>query len=168
MPLRVFGRASSRGSLLSVKSLIASPGESNVCRMYFASAQEWLKRAKLALEKGDEEAARAALERKNQQEEISNNLKSQIATQEQAVETLFNSMKQLEAKISEAKNKKEQLKARAQTAKVSIPQTPCLGFRCFLRVWEEQEREAQGPRTDGKDVHLHDPMALKTQNLNPR
>ena len=28
---------------------------------------EWMKRAKLALEKGDEEAARAALERKNQQ-----------------------------------------------------------------------------------------------------
>lgn len=31
--------------------------------------EEWMKRAKLALEKGDEEAARAALERKNQQEE---------------------------------------------------------------------------------------------------
>eukprot|EP00285_Hemiselmis_virescens_P005978 CAMPEP_0173390478 /NCGR_PEP_ID=MMETSP1356-20130122/14994_1 /TAXON_ID=77927 ORGANISM="Hemiselmis virescens, Strain PCC157" /NCGR_SAMPLE_ID=MMETSP1356 /ASSEMBLY_ACC=CAM_ASM_000847 /LENGTH=319 /DNA_ID=CAMNT_0014347879 /DNA_START=21 /DNA_END=980 /DNA_ORIENTATION=- len=82
-------------------------------------AEEWLKRAKLALEKGDEEAARAALERKNQQEGVSEGLKSQIATQEKSVESLFNNMKQLEAKIAEAKSKKEQLKARAQTAKVS-------------------------------------------------
>mmetsp|Transcript_39332 Transcript_39332/g.98477 ORF Transcript_39332/g.98477 Transcript_39332/m.98477 type:complete len:314 (+) Transcript_39332:43-984(+) len=82
-------------------------------------SEEWLKRAKLALEKGDEEAARAALERKNQQEEVSNGLKSQIATQEKSVESLFQNMKTLEAKISEAKSKKEQLKARAQTAKVS-------------------------------------------------
>uniref|UniRef100_A0A6T8KYZ8 PspA/IM30 family protein n=1 Tax=Hemiselmis andersenii TaxID=464988 RepID=A0A6T8KYZ8_HEMAN len=82
-------------------------------------AEEWLKRAKLALEKGDEEAARAALERKNQQEEVSNGLKSQIAAQEKSVESLFQNMKTLEAKISEAKSKKEQLKARAQTAKVS-------------------------------------------------
>lgn len=44
--------------------------------------QEWLKRAKLALEKGDEEAARAALERKNQQEEVAKSLKMQIESQE--------------------------------------------------------------------------------------
>ena len=42
--------------------------------------EEWLKRAKLALEKGDEEAARAALERKNQQEEIANGLRAQVAS----------------------------------------------------------------------------------------
>eukprot|EP00960_Hanusia_phi_P064264 765747-Hanusia_phi.AAC.2 len=71
--------------------------------------EEWLKRAKLALEKGDEDAARAALERKNQQEETSNSLRAQLETQ----------MQQLEQKISEAKAKKDQLKARAQTAKVS-------------------------------------------------
>ena len=43
--------------------------------------EEWLKRAKLALEKGDEDAARAALERKNQQEETSNSLRAQLDTQ---------------------------------------------------------------------------------------
>lgn len=81
--------------------------------------EEWLKRAKLALEKGDEEAARAALERKNQQEEAANSLRSQVASQSEAVQALFNQMQQLEQKISEAKAKKDQLKARAQTAKVS-------------------------------------------------
>ncbi|EKX53821.1 hypothetical protein GUITHDRAFT_150304 [Guillardia theta CCMP2712] len=81
--------------------------------------EEWLKRAKLALEKGDEDAARAALERKNQQEETSNSLRAQLETQTVAVQNLFNQMQQLEQKISEAKAKKDQLKARAQTAKVS-------------------------------------------------
>jgi len=80
---------------------------------------EWLRRAKLALEKGDEEAARAALERKNQQEETANSLRSQTQSQAEAVQQLFNQMQQLEQKISEAKAKKDQLKARAQTAKVS-------------------------------------------------
>lgn len=81
--------------------------------------EEWLKRAKLALEKGDEEAARAALERKNQQEEAANSLRAQVSSQSEAVQALFNQMQQLEQKISEAKSKKDQLKARAQTAKVS-------------------------------------------------
>jgi len=80
---------------------------------------EWLKRAKLALEKGDEEAARAALERKNQQEEQATSLKSQVASQTEGVKNLFDQMQQLEQRISEAKSKKDQLKARAQTAKVS-------------------------------------------------
>jgi len=81
--------------------------------------EEWLKRAKLALEKGDEEAARAALERKNQQEEIANGLRAQVTGQSEAVQNLYNQMQMLEQKISEAKAKKDQLKARAQTAKVS-------------------------------------------------
>ncbi|KAJ1485569.1 PspA/IM30 family-domain-containing protein [Baffinella frigidus] len=81
--------------------------------------EEWMKRAKLALEKGDEEAARAALERKNQQEEQATSLAKQLEGQTQAVQNLFSQMQQLEQKISQAKVQKDQLKARAQTAKVS-------------------------------------------------
>mmetsp|Transcript_29515 Transcript_29515/g.21333 ORF Transcript_29515/g.21333 Transcript_29515/m.21333 type:complete len:301 (-) Transcript_29515:90-992(-) len=81
--------------------------------------EEWLKRAKLALDKGDEAAARAALERKNQAEETSTSLASQLETQGAAVQNLFNQMQMLEQKIGEAKTKKDQLKARAQTAKVT-------------------------------------------------
>mmetsp|Transcript_18200 Transcript_18200/g.28243 ORF Transcript_18200/g.28243 Transcript_18200/m.28243 type:complete len:319 (+) Transcript_18200:54-1010(+) len=81
--------------------------------------EEWLKRAKLALEKGDEEAARAALERKNQQEETGNSLKAQLEAQGAAVQNLYSQMQMLEQKISEAKAKKDQLRARAQTAKMS-------------------------------------------------
>jgi len=81
--------------------------------------EEWLKRAKLALQKGDEEAARAALERKNQQQDLAASLSTQIKAQGQAVSNLYAKMQQLEAKITEAKAKKDQLKARAQTAKVA-------------------------------------------------
>ena len=60
---------------------------------------EWMKRAKLALEKGDEEAARAALERKNQQETQATSLSTQLEGQTQAVQNLFSQMQQLEQKI---------------------------------------------------------------------
>ena len=62
--------------------------------------QEWLKRAKLALESGDEAAARAALERKNQQQELANSLSIQIKTQGEAVSNLFSKMQQVRKKIS--------------------------------------------------------------------
>ena len=57
--------------------------------------QEWLKRAKLALENGDEAAARAALERKNQQQELAASLTSQIKIQGEAVSNLFSKMQQV-------------------------------------------------------------------------
>ncbi len=57
--------------------------------------QEWLKRAKLALENGDEVAARAALERKNQQQELATSLGNQIQAQSQAVSNLFSKMQEV-------------------------------------------------------------------------
>ena len=57
--------------------------------------QEWLKRAKLALENGDEMAARAALERKNQQQELATSLTNQIQAQSQAVANLFSKMQEV-------------------------------------------------------------------------
>jgi phage shock protein A len=57
--------------------------------------QEWLKRAKLALENGDEVAARAALERKNQQEELATSLANQIQSQSQAVSNLYSKMQEV-------------------------------------------------------------------------
>jgi phage shock protein A len=57
--------------------------------------QEWLKRAKLALENGDEVAARAALERKNQQQELATSLGNQIQAQSQAVSNLYSKMQEV-------------------------------------------------------------------------
>lgn len=82
-------------------------------------SSEWYKRAQLALSKGDEELAREALSRRQQQVEVVSSLGEQMTIQAGAIDRLFNSMQQLEAKISEAKSKKDQMIARARTAKTS-------------------------------------------------
>ena len=81
-----------------------------------ALASDWYNRAQLALKSGNEELAREALNRRQQQLEISQNLKSQIDQQANAVDKLYEGMQTLESKIMESKAKKEQMVARARTA----------------------------------------------------
>ncbi|GMH36128.1 hypothetical protein BSKO_03996 [Bryopsis sp. KO-2023] len=84
-----------------------------------ATADDWYKRAQLALEKGDEELAREALKRKRTYQESADSFKTQLEYQVKAVETLIANTQQLENKLTEAKSKKDTLKARAQSAKAS-------------------------------------------------
>ncbi len=78
---------------------------------------KWQRNAQLALQKGDENLARQALERKKTYTETSTALKASLDPQIGQVETLKRSLIQLESKISEAKTKKEMLRARITTAK---------------------------------------------------
>ncbi|HIK04514.1 MAG TPA: PspA/IM30 family protein [Trichormus sp. M33_DOE_039] len=78
---------------------------------------KWQRNAQLALQKGDENLARQALERKKTYTETSTALKTSLDQQSTQVETLKRNLIQLESKISEAKTKKEMLKARITTAK---------------------------------------------------
>jgi phage shock protein A len=73
--------------------------------------------ARLALEKGDENLARQALERKKTYAETANSLKVQVDGQTGQLDTLKRSLVALESKISEAKTKKDMLKARITAAK---------------------------------------------------
>lgn len=81
-----------------------------------ALADDWYKRAQLALQKGNEELAREALTRRQQQVEASENLQSQIDMQNSSIDKLYEGMQALESQIMEAKAKKEQMIARARTA----------------------------------------------------
>jgi phage shock protein A len=81
--------------------------------------QQWLKRAELALRKGEEELAREALTRKKGYETNANALKVQLDAQKKAVDQLVGNTRMLESKLGEAKNKKETLKARAKSAATS-------------------------------------------------
>jgi len=81
-----------------------------------AMAQDWYKRAQLALEKGNDELAKEALSRRQQQTDEANNLQSQLDTQADSLDKLFEGMKMLEKKINENKSKKDQMVARARTA----------------------------------------------------
>jgi phage shock protein A len=80
-------------------------------------ADEWERRAMLALQKGDEGLAREALNRKKTQAETAASLKGGLDQQSVMVEKLKKNLISIESKISEAKTKKEMLKARLQSAK---------------------------------------------------
>ena len=79
-------------------------------------AEDWYKRAQLALQKGAEDLAREALGRRQQQLDEAANLQAQIDAQASAIDKLYDGMQILEKKILESKSKKDQMVARARTA----------------------------------------------------
>lgn len=83
------------------------------------NADEWLRRAELAVRKGQDELAREALLRRKTFEGNAAAMRPQLQAQRKAMEQLNANIRMLENKLSEAKNKKETLKARAATAKSS-------------------------------------------------
>lgn len=92
-----------------------------------ALADDWYSRAQLALKSGNDELAREALNRRQQQVETSANLQAQIDQQASAVDKLYEGMQTLEAKILESKAKKEQMVARARTAQSTQKVNDMLG-----------------------------------------
>jgi len=84
-----------------------------------AIASDWYERAQLALQKGNDELAREALSRRQQQLDAASELQSQIDVQNVSIDKLFEGMQALESKIMESKAKKEQMIARARTAETT-------------------------------------------------
>ncbi len=82
-----------------------------------SQANQWYSRAQLALQKGDENLAKEALQRKNTYSETADTVKVSLDSQTAQVETLKRNLTALEGKISEAKTKKDMLKARMMAAK---------------------------------------------------
>ncbi len=66
---------------------------------------EWMRKAELAVDKKDDELARAALERALSFQQLTENFDQQIADQGTQVETLKSALKKLELKLSEARGK---------------------------------------------------------------
>jgi phage shock protein A len=90
-------------------------------------ADEWYRRAQLALQKGDETLAKEALARKQTFTATANSLKQQLDQSSGQVETMRKGMMGLESKIAEAKTKKDMLKARARAAKATEQITQAMG-----------------------------------------
>ena len=82
-----------------------------------AKVDKWHRNAQLALQKGEEDLARQALQEKKTVSETAIALKSSLEQQTATVDSLKKNLVQLESKISEAKTKKEMLKARITAAK---------------------------------------------------
>ncbi len=83
------------------------------------TADQWKKRAQLALEKGNEDLAREALTRRQSYQQTADSLKEQLSQQNQVIDKLKSDMRKLESKISEAKNKKDMYIARARSAQAT-------------------------------------------------
>ncbi len=92
-----------------------------------STADEWYRRAQLALQKGQENLAREALTRRKSYQETATAMKVQVEQQKQVVEKLKQNMRQLEQKISEAKVKKNMYIARARSAQASEKLNEMLG-----------------------------------------
>lgn len=90
-------------------------------------AEEWYRRAELALKKGDDALAREALARRKSYLETANALNAQLQQQETVVAQLKDNMRKLDSKLAEAKTKKDMYIARARSAKASQQLNEMLG-----------------------------------------
>jgi phage shock protein A len=84
-----------------------------------ATAEEWYRRAQLALQKGDDNLAREALTRRKSYQDTAEALQSQINQHSSIVLQLKQNMVKLESKLADAKTKKDMYIARARSAKAS-------------------------------------------------
>ena len=92
-----------------------------------STADEWYRRAQLAIQKGDDTLAREALTRRKSYQETATAMKTQLDQQSVVVAQLKQNMVKLESKISEAKTKKDLYIARARSAKASQQINDMLG-----------------------------------------
>jgi phage shock protein A len=100
---------------------------------------EWMRKAELAVEKKDDELARAALERAMSFQQLTESFDEQIADQEAQVELLKSALKKLEVKLSEARGKAELLiaqhrRSRALNRAADAQQIPAGDNRTFERM----------------------------------
>lgn len=93
------------------------------------ASEEWVRKAELAVEKKQDDLARAALERSMSAKSVAASFAEQVADQSAQVENLKTALRKLEMKLSEAQNKCEVLiaqhrraraLARASDAQISI------------------------------------------------
>jgi phage shock protein A len=107
---------------------------------------EWMRRAELAVDKHDDELARAALERAMSFQQTENTFSQQIDDQGVQVESLKSALKKLEIKLSEARTKVDLLiaqhrRSRAATRAAEAQLTPTGEHRTFDRMKHKVARE---------------------------
>ncbi|MBO3463521.1 PspA/IM30 family protein [Aetokthonos hydrillicola Thurmond2011] len=84
-----------------------------------STAQEWYRRAQLALQQENDILAREALTKRQAYQQTATTLSSQISQQKIVVDKLKNDMRALELKIAEVRTKKDMYIARARSAEAS-------------------------------------------------
>jgi phage shock protein A len=82
-----------------------------------AAAEEWVRKAELAVEKKQDDLARAALERSMTAKNVAASFAEQVADQTAQVENLKAALRKLEMKLTEAENKSDVLIAQHRRAR---------------------------------------------------
>ncbi len=134
-------------------------------------AQEWERKATLALQKNNEVLAKEALARRNEHQNLASEYKVQWEKQKQAVDTLKESLGVLQRKIEEAGRKKNLLIARQKRAQAQkqIHETmtglkDSNAFDSFARMEEKVEEvearaDAAAEMAETEDIKLEDQFA---------
>jgi phage shock protein A len=107
---------------------------------------EWMHKAELAVDKKDDELARAALERALGYQQLSQSFEHQLADQQVQVESLKTALKRLEVKLSEAREKADMLiaqhrRSRAVSRAADAEGAPTGEQRTFDRMKSRVARE---------------------------
>jgi phage shock protein A len=82
-------------------------------------SNEWLQKAEMAVNKKDDELARAALERHRTCKQIATSFAEQVQDQKNEVEKLKNALRKLDQKLEEARNKSDMLLARHRRSRAN-------------------------------------------------
>jgi len=84
------------------------------------SSADWMRKAERAVDKQQDDLARAALERHRSYQQLAQSYQEQVGDQAAQVETLKSALRKLEQKLAEAKSKKEMLLARHRRSLVTM------------------------------------------------
>lgn len=108
--------------------------------------EEWMRKAGLAVDKKDDELARAALERALSFQQLSQSFEQQIADQQTQVDALKNALKRLDVKLAEARGKADLLIAQHRRSrsvnKAADAESSATGEgRAFDRIKSKVARE---------------------------
>jgi phage shock protein A len=118
-------------------------------------AAEWLRKAELAVDRGQDDLARAALERQKASERTVDSFRQQVADQRAQVTTLKAALGKLEQKLAEAQAKSETLLVQHRRAralgKASDAQIG-IGDRSSIRTFDRMKEKVQpgGSRQPGQ------------------
>ena len=82
-----------------------------------AASEDWVRKAELAVEKKQDDLARAALERSMTAKSVASSFTEQVADQTTQVENLKTALRKLEQKLAEAQNKADVLIAQHRRAR---------------------------------------------------
>ncbi|MCC7105282.1 MAG: PspA/IM30 family protein [Chloroflexi bacterium] len=145
-----------QNQLIQVKTQVAAAiaDEKRLYQRYQESdekANEWQRKAELAVDKGDDELAKAALGRRKSYAESASGFLTQYNEQHTQVESLKTALRQLEQKIDEAEARKDLLIARSRRAKAETKIRETLsGIGQTSAVSEFERLEDRVSRTEAR------------------